>query len=512
MATVIDQQTRTFVVADQAPTIYVSGANLPDKSQSRSTSRDVRGTRAFQLAGAGSLRDLESAAFDAAQALREWYAHARTQREAGRGPDLELVKGYVKRIVNDELDKDGVAAWVLLDGDAPSQRTIEEYRGAARDVLIWLALRGICPADTGAEDMKAYKSWLQADGAPTEMENMRSQWYRRDPRIVYEADWRGYAALAAREAMKRSLRDWKKAHAAAEAETGKRAKTIWKLAEVAETVYRAWLGTLLVVIGTYANAPLIERFPRYTSDTVSLRITLVRNFFKMALSRQAVFHNPLLEIKAGKSGTSRAQKIISRFYDDSEVLAALELCDENRLHSPHSKALAARNTAMIRLMRNHGLRVSEIVGLDRADFNPSTGEAGSVLLRHAKGDKSRTILLTDKSRESLDKWLAYRALMQTTDAALFVSMNAGGPEGGHRMNVRAVRDMWDELQRRLNIKRPGRSVHGLRHAYATRIMMEDPSALISLSLSMGHSSVTITQGYLEAGQMIEKNPAKLSDL
>jgi len=55
-------------------------------------------------------------------------------------------------------------------------------------------------------------------------------------------------------------------------------------------------------------------------------------------------------------------------------------------------------------------------------------------------------------------------------------------------------------------------VHGLRHAYATRIMMEDPSALISLSLSMGHSSVTITQGYLEAGQMIDKNPAKLSDL
>jgi integrase len=98
--------------------------------------------------------------------------------------------------------------------------------------------------------------------------------------------------------------------------------------------------------------------------------------------------------------------------------------------------------------------------------------------------------------------------MQTTDAALFVSMNAGGPEGGHRMNVRAVRDMWDELQRRLNIKRPGRSVHGLRHAYATRIMMEDPSALMSLSLSMGHSGVTITQGYLEAAKLIGDNPAK----
>lgn len=511
-ATVIDQKTQTFVVADRAPTMYVSGANLPDKSQSRSTTRDVRGQRAFQLAGTASLRDLEAAAFDAAQALREWYHHARAQREAGRGPDLDLVKGYIKRVVCDEVDKDGVAAWVLLDGDSPSQRTIDEYRGATRDVLIWLALRGICPAETGPEDMKAYKSWLQADGAPTAMEMMRAQWYGREPRIVYETDWRGLVARVAVTAYKQALRDWHKAHTASQTATGKRAKPLLKLAEVAARNSRAWFGTLLVVINTYAATPIVERFKRYTSDTVSLRITLVRNFFKMGLSRQAVFHNPLLEIKAGKGSTARAQKIISRFYDDSEVLAALELCDENRLHSPQGKSLAARNTAMIRLMRNHGLRVSEISGLDMADFNPSTGEAGSLLLRHAKGDKSRTILLTDKSRASLDRWLAYRAMTQTTSEALFVSLNLTGAESGERLNVRAVRDMWDELQKRLGIKRPGRSVHGLRHAYATRIMMEDPGALMALSLSMGHSGVQVTQGYLEAGQLISKNPAKLSDL
>lgn len=510
-AMVIDQEMQTFVAADLATTMYVSGANLPEAAKARSAERG-RWARVLQLSGDGSLRDLEAIAFDAAQALREWYAHARTQREMGCGPDLNTVKALVRRIVNDEVGIDGVAAWVLLDGDKPSARTVREYRETVRDGLIWLAGRGICPAEAGAEDMKAYRAWMLADGAPSAMEMLRAQWYEREPRIIYENDWRGYAAKAAAIGYLQTARDWHSAHEAAQGAIGKSARSLNRLADEALKVNRQWLSTLLVIISTYALTPRTERFPRYTADTVSLRITLMRNWFKMALSRQAVFHNPVLEIKVGKHGAGRAQQIISRYYDDAEVLAALELCDENKRHSPHGKALAARNTAMIRLMRNHGLRVSEITGLDLSDFNPTTGESGSLHLRHAKGDKSRTILLTEKSRVSLDKWLAYRALLGARSEALFVSMSRNLDEAGGRMNARAVRDMWDTLQKRLGIKRPGRSVHGLRHAYATRIMMEDPAALMSLSLSMGHSSVTITQGYLEAAKLIDENPAKLADL
>jgi len=535
MATVIDQQTQTFVVSDLAPTpteefgisgatlqvspptMYVSGANLPEKSQSRSTTRETgRGQRAFQLGGAGALRDLEATAFDAAQALREWYAHARAQREAGRGPDVEFVRACVKRAVNDEVEIDGVAAWVLLDGDKPSHRTVSEYRGTVRDALIWLAERGICPAETGAEDMKAYKAWMQADGAPEQMELLRARWYGREPRLTYELDWRGVAGMAAVRGYAEARREADKAQRALNGCDRRQARALSKLADRAAEVAGWWLASILVALASYADTPRRLRFERYSADTVALRITLTRNWWKMAQARQAVFENPLLGMKVGKRGDSRAQHIISRFYSDEELLSALALCDENRVRAPRLKAKAARDTAMIKLMRNQGLRVSEIVALDMDDLNVMAGENGTLTLRHAKGDKTRTVLLAPKARAALDRWMMYRRQIAPMTSAVFVSLNAGArPDARQphdRLDVRAVRAMWDELQRRAGIKRAGRSVHGLRHAYATRAMMEDQSALVSLSLSMGHSSVTITQGYVEAAQLMEKNPAKLAEI
>lgn len=511
---VIDQQTQTFVEDKAPPTMYVSGAYLPSVAgpSKPSTAKKQSGARVFQIAGAGDLRDLEAKAFDAAQALREWYAHSKQMRELSRGPDVEFVKACMKRVVDDaDAGMDGITAWVLLDGDRPSGRTVDEYRGTVRDVLLWLAERGLCPAETGREDMKAFKAFLQAEGAPTQMELMRARWAGREAHITYVNDWRGPAALAARLGYGVALRDFDMTE---KAKTNThRNKALTALADRARTQAQGWMASLCVLMSTYAAAPRRERFERYTADTVSLRVTLTRNFWKMALSRQAVFENPLIDLKAAKGSTGRAQKIISRFFSDREVMMVLATCDENREHSPRDKAVAARDAAIIRLMRNQGLRISEVAGLDVSDLNPAAGECGTLTLRHAKGDKTRTILLTEKTRACLDRWLMYRALKRPTTTAIFVSLHEGGNyANGDRLSVRSVREMFDLKQKQVGIKQPGRSAHGLRHSYATRAMMEDPSQLRALSHSMGHSGITVTEGYVDAAQLIDENPAKLADL
>ncbi len=511
--TVFDQQTQTFVVGNPAPTMYVSGDNLPSiAAPSKPAAKKQSGARVFQIAGAGDLQALEAKAFDAAQALREWYAHSKQMREMGRGPDVEIVKACMKRVVDDaEAGIDGITAWVLLDGDRPSGRTVDEYRGTVRDVLLWLAERGLCPAETGREDMKAFKAFLQAEGAPTQMELMRARWSGREARIAYVNDWRGSVALAARMGYGAALSDFETTAKAMA--SGHKSKAMTALADRARAQALAWSASLCVLISTYAAEPRRERFERYTADTVSLRVTLTRNFWKMALSRQAVFENPLIDLKASKGGTGRAQKIISRFFSDREVMMVLATCDENALRDPRDKAAAARDAAIIRLMRNQGLRISEIAGLDMSDLNAVAGECGTLTLRHAKGDKTRTILLTEKTRVCLDRWLMYRAIKRPVTAAMFVSLHEGGNyHNGDRLSVRSVREMFDQKQRQVGIKQPGRSAHGLRHSYATRAMMEDPSLLRSLSHSMGHSGITTTEGYVDAAQLIDENPAKLADL
>jgi integrase len=504
---------------ETVPTMFVSGANLPAVSEAR----EVRNSQSLVVRDADDAQyylpgtDDESLAYNAAQALRRWTMHNRESLINQRSPELDFVRECVARVVTESRGADGVSAWVRLDGDRPSVRTIQEYRGTARDVLIYLASRGISPAEASAADMKAFKAFLQADGAPKTMELLRAKFFQREPRIFTVSDWRGLAGWAAcRGYAVARLEVWK-TQTAIDKSSKKSTASLARLNQQAQQLAARWLQLVTVVLATYTNAPLQPKYERYTSDTVSLRITLARSFFKMAMSRQCASDvNPLLEIRVGKNGTGRAQKIISRYFSDDEVLRILNVCDEANAHGPRHKALAARNTAIIRLGRTLGLRISEVTKLDVSDFDASAGKRGSLSIRHAKGDKFRTVFLTDKTRAAIESWMLYRALVNPNTEALFVALNYGGmaqnETPGARMTDRGVRGMFDDIQKSLGIKKAGRSFHGLRHSYATSILMKDKSQLISVSMSMGHAGTQVTMGYVEAAQLIGENPAELAEI
>ena len=84
--------------------------------------------------------------------------------------------------------------------------------------------------------------------------------------------------------------------------------------------------------------------------------------------------------------------------------------------------------------------------------------------------------------------------------------------GSHmsRMDVRAVRMMFDERQEALGIKRPGRSFHGLRHRFATRALSKGGN-LFRVSEQLGHSAIATTQIYVHVNEMERDNPSKLTD-
>ncbi len=516
---VIEQQTGLPLTTrgndiGKVPTMFVSGANLPVVYEPQAI--QYGGLNAPQLQSPETA-SIEQRAYAAAQALRAWTRYNQERYAAGALPDLNVVKALLEKVVTEGDAEDGIAAWLALDGDRLSRRTVQEYRGTARDLFLYLAQRGISPAETSAEDMKAWKAFLQSDGAPAQMELLRAQWYGREARIFYRIDWRGVVGLVAVFKMDAARADRVKAEAALAKAAKRQAGTLNRLINQARAAEETWQVAIANMIATFATMTLQPKCEKYTSDTVSLRVTLARNIFKMAMSRQAASDvNPLLEIKVAKNGTGRSQKIISRYFSDDEVLTILADRDENKAHSPRAKALAARDTAMIRLARNQGMRISEISKLAMDDFNPTAGEFGTLQIRHAKGDKFRTAFLSEKTRYSLDRYLQYRELLNPHTDALFVTMNNGAREGcaqpGGMISERAIRDMFDETQKRLGIKVQGRSVHGLRHSYATRVMMEDEGALVSLSLSMGHSGPAVTMGYVEAAQLIKKNPAKLAEI
>jgi site-specific recombinase XerD len=505
---VVDRQTQTLLTMP----IYVADENTPARTEGNALTPRLaqRGMRALQLANASRDFQLAALASDAAEALRDWRSHNEERLRAGLSPDQETVRGFIRRVVDAEADLDGITAWLILDSDKPpSDRTISEYQGTVRDVLLWLAEQGLCPATASRADTRAYVAWMQVTGAPVQMEVLRARWYGYEPRVQYLNDWRGWAALAGKRLYAEAVRD--AIEAVTNAAHDKKSKLAARQAKQAVERCRGCLALILVLVRSYENMPRRTRFERYSSETISLRITLTRSFWKAALKRQAVFENPLSDVKVVKSETNRRDQVLNRRFSDDEVAALLADCAEERCRSPYERAKAARDKALIALPAVLGLRVSEVNELDVSDYNRSEGEFGTLYIR---GDRDRAMALTEKTQAVLDSHLAYRTLLNPATPAMFVTMNHGaridGAQPGERISTRAIRDMFDERQRALNMKRPGRSVHGLRHRFATKAIRSGGN-LCTISTTLGHSQLTTTQVYVEVAAFEDENVAKLTD-
>lgn len=242
----------------------------------------------------------------------------------------------------------------------------------------------------------------------------------------------------------------------------------------------------------------------YAISTVGRKLVGVRRFFEMAHARGVIPANPAAKLKPPMDKTDRSERI--KYFTFAAVQQLLKLPTEQH-RGPHL-AKGLRDRAMLTLMAMHGLRVVEVQRLSLADFEPEAGDAGTLRVL-GKGDKYRTILLTEDSRLVLDAWLNARNLMRLESEALFVALHWGTRDDvRHRMSRRSIRAMVDGYLEAAGLKKPGKSCHSLRHSYAT-LAKYAGADLQAISDSMGHASVTTTQVYAKIVDKQKNNPAKL---
>lgn len=150
------------------------------------------------------------------------------------------------------------------------------------------------------------------------------------------------------------------------------------------------------------------------------------------------------------------------------------------------KAVLLRDAAICELLYATGMRVGELVTVDRGDIDMSS----RTLLIHGKGDKDRVVPFSKAAQEAIDQWLAegYGRLadpQKRTDAA-FIGIHGG------RINQRQVRDVVHRQARRAGV--PDISPHALRHSAATHLL-DGGADLREVQEMLGHSSLATTQRY-----------------
>jgi len=150
--------------------------------------------------------------------------------------------------------------------------------------------------------------------------------------------------------------------------------------------------------------------------------------------------------------------------------------------------ISVRNRAVLEVLFSTGLRVSELVSLNRDKINLERGEFPVI----GKGKKERIVFLSESARAWLAKYLQRR---RDKDPALFIRHTKTGPKPKEslRLSVRAIERIVEEAGRRAGL---GKRVfpHELRHSMATDLLINGAD-LRSVQALLGHSSVTTTQVY-----------------
>lgn len=210
-----------------------------------------------------------------------------------------------------------------------------------------------------------------------------------------------------------------------------------------------------------------------------------RSFYRWLAGRQLVQSNPLTGVRAPR----RAQRLPKALAPDEAVRLAA--------HDTDGTALALRDRAIVELLYSCGLRLSELVSLDRRYFAAAgarPASSGWVDLATAevtvtgKGAKTRTLPIGVPAVDALRAWLPARdALPGVDERALFVSAR------GTRLSARSVQQRLAQLAQRLGL---GVHVHPhvLRHSMASHVL-QSSGDLRAVQELLGHANISTTQVY-----------------
>jgi integrase/recombinase XerC len=154
---------------------------------------------------------------------------------------------------------------------------------------------------------------------------------------------------------------------------------------------------------------------------------------------------------------------------------------------PANLPAGLRDRAILETMYSAGLRVSELVGLNVADWDRSAG----ILRVMGKGRKERLAPVGSYATKALDHWMTVREpdskAPEKQRAAIFLN------RFGRRLTTRSIGRMLETHIQTAGLTQQT-TPHTLRHSFATHLL-DGGADLRSVQELLGHKSLTTTQIY-----------------
>lgn len=252
------------------------------------------------------------------------------------------------------------------------------------------------------------------------------------------------------------------------------AKRIEGCSEKSLKYYRATIEALVSAVGKNVKSVLTEDLRTYLTEYQnkhqSSRVTIdnirriLSSFFSWLEDEDYIIKSPVRRIHKVKT-----TKNVKDTFSDEDLEKMRDGCDE------------LRDLAMIDLLSSTGMRVGEMVLLNRADINFSEREC--VVL--GKGSKERIVYFDAKAKLHLQQYLDSRT---DDNPALFVSLRAPY----ERIKIGGIEHRLREMGKRLNI--PKVHPHKFRRTLAT-VAIDKGMPIEQLQQLLGHQRIDTTLHY-----------------
>ena len=209
-----------------------------------------------------------------------------------------------------------------------------------------------------------------------------------------------------------------------------------------------------------------------TVPTALRRLSSIRSFYSF-LKKEGYYEGELPEVDPPKK-----PKELPNCLSVEEV--------ESLLEAPNMKSPSGiRDKAMLELMYASGLRVSELLNLEKRNVNLNKG----IITIFGKGAKERKVPMGDFALEYVVKYLnEVRDLFHGKDSK-YLFLNRQGKPLSRVYFFKQIRKYAESVGIETQI-----SPHTLRHCFATH-MLEGGAELRAVQEMLGHTNIATTQIY-----------------
>lgn len=202
-------------------------------------------------------------------------------------------------------------------------------------------------------------------------------------------------------------------------------------------------------------------------QTINNKTRMLRGLFRWLTEEEYIVKNPMLKIR-----DSKVEHRVKEVFTDEQITI---IKDAARQHS-------VRDIAIVDFLHRTGVRISEMVALDRGDIDLQDRQC----IVYGKGRKERPVYINGEAAVHLKDYLASRT---DNNLALFV----GSRKPYNRLSADAVRSMLKDLCK-MDERLKGVKInpHKWRRQFVTDLLEKDVPLTLVADL-VGHNNLNTTK-------------------